>query len=101
MNTLRSPRRRPTHPGELLREDVFPSLGMSQEELASRLGVARGTLNELLNEKRDLSTDMALRLSKLLDTTPESWLAMQTAVNVWEARQRANLDDVKPLKHVG
>jgi len=97
MNTLRSPNRRPTHPGELLREDVFPALGISQEELAQRLGVHRVSVNELLNEKRSLTPDLALRLSKLLDTSPESWLAMQTAVDVWEARQHADLDNVKPL----
>jgi addiction module HigA family antidote len=70
---------------------------MTQDELAGRLGVTRVTVNELLNEKRALSPDLALRLSKLLDTSPESWLAMQTAVDVWEARQRSDLKDVKPL----
>ena len=97
MNTLRSPNRRPTHPGELLREDVFPALGMTQDELAERLGVSRLTVNELLNEKRALSPELALRLSKLLDTSPESWLAMQTALDIWEARRLPGLDTVKPL----
>jgi antitoxin HigA-1 len=54
-------------------------------------------VNELLNEKRALSLDLALRLSTLLDTSPESWLAMQTAVDIWEARQQADLDAIKPL----
>jgi addiction module HigA family antidote len=98
MNSLRNTNRRPTHPGALLREDVLPALGMSQTEFADRLGVSRLSVSELLHEKRALSPEMALRLSKLLDTTPESWLAMQTALSIWEARQEPDvLDSVKPL----
>jgi addiction module HigA family antidote len=98
MNILRNPDRRPTHPGALLREDVLPALHMSQTELADRLGVSRVSVSELLHEKRALSPEMALRLSKLLDTTPESWLTMQMAVDVWEVRhESAALDSVKPL----
>ena len=98
MNSLRNPNRRPTHPGAVLREDVLPALDMSQTEFADRLGVSRLSVSELLHEKRALSPEMALRLSKLLDTTPESWLAMQTALSIWEARQEpAVLDSVKPL----
>ncbi|MGH8209575.1 MAG: HigA family addiction module antitoxin [Steroidobacteraceae bacterium] len=98
MNTLRSPARRPTHPGAILREDVLPSLGISQTELAGRLGVSRLSVSDLLHEKRALSPEMALRLSKLLDTTPESWLNMQTALSIWEARQLPDLlNSVRPL----
>jgi addiction module HigA family antidote len=87
METLRDLRRRPTHPGEILREDVLPALGISQAEFAERLGVSRLTVSELLHEHRALSPDMAVRLSRLLDTTPESWLAMQNAVDLWELAQ--------------
>lgn len=98
MDTLRSVNRRPTHPGAILREDVLPALKMSQAEFAARLGVSRLTVSELLNEKRALSAEMALRLSKLLDTTPESWLTMQDAVSLWELRQRPGvLESVKSL----
>jgi addiction module HigA family antidote len=99
MNSLRSPNRRPTHPGAILREDVLPALAMTQVELAERLGVSRLTVSELLNEKRALSTEMALRLGKLLDTSPESWLAMQDAVDLWEVRNAKleELDSVKPV----
>ena len=86
MNSLRSPNRRPTHPGAILREDVLPALGLTQEEFAARLRVSRLSVSELVNEKRALSPEMALRLSKLLDTTPESWLAMQDAVDLWKVR---------------
>ncbi len=77
-------KRRPTHPGEVLREDVLPALGITQGELAKRLGVSRLTVSELLREKRAVSPDMALRLARLLDTTAESWLGMQQAVDLWE-----------------
>ena len=98
MNTRRNPARRPTHPGAILREDVLPALGITQTELADRLGVSRLSVSELLHEKRTLSPEMALRLSKFLDTTPESWLNMQTALSIWEARQRPDiLDSVKPM----
>ncbi|EQD45144.1 Addiction module antidote protein, HigA [mine drainage metagenome] len=99
MNSLRSPNRRPTHPGAILREDVLPALAMTQVELAERLGVSRLTVSELLNEKRALSTEMALRLGRLLDTSPESWLAMQGAVDLWEVRNAKMevLESVKPV----
>ena len=99
MNSLRSPDRRPTHPGAILREDVLPALAMTQVELAERLGVSRLTVSELLNEKRALSTEMALRLGRLLDTSPESWLAMQDAVDLWEVRNAKMevLESVKPV----
>jgi len=102
MGTLRDRSRRPTHPGAVLREDVLPALGMTQTELARRLGVSRLTVSELLHEKRALSAEMAARLSKLLGNTPESWLAMQAAVDLWEiAQSPGRLADVEPIKEAG
>lgn len=70
MRSLRDKNRRPTHPGELLREDVLPALGMTQTAFAERLGVSRLTVSELLHGRRALSADMGVRLARLLGTTP-------------------------------
>ena len=70
MRSMRDPKRKPTHPGELLRLDVLPALGMTQAELARRLGVSRLSVSELLLAKRALSADMAIRIGLLTDTTP-------------------------------
>lgn len=88
MNTLRSTERRPTHPGAILREDVLPSLNMTQTELADRLGVSRRTISQILHEHRPITPDMAIRLAHLLGGTPESWLNMQQTLDVWELARR-------------
>lgn len=96
--TKRNPDRRPTHPGAILREDVLPALRMTQTEFADLLRVSRVTVSELLHEKRSLSAEMAVRIGTLFKTTPESWLRMQEAVDLWEvAQQPAKLASVKPL----
>jgi addiction module HigA family antidote len=102
MRSLRSPNRPPTHPGAILREDVLPALGMSQTELARRLGVSRLSVSELLLEKRALSPEMAARVAKFTRTTPESWLRMQAAVDLWELDQHPErLANVQPLDKRG
>ena len=68
---------KPTHPGEVLREDVLPSLGRSKTEVADLLGVSRPTLYDVLNEKRPITPNLALRIGKLVGGGPEIWLAMQ------------------------
>lgn len=99
MKSLRNSNRQPTRPGAVLREDVLPALAMSQIEFANRLGVSRLSVSELLLEKRGLSVEMAARLGKLLNTTPESWLRMQEAVDLWEVRQKPEkLAAIKPIK---
>lgn len=98
MKSLRNSLRRPTHPGAILREDVLPALAMTQTEFAERLGVSRLSVSELLHEKRGMSPEMALRVAKLLNTTPQSWLRMQEAVDLWEVQQKPEkLAGIKPL----
>lgn len=97
--SLRDPHRKPTHPGAILREDLLPALGMTQTEFAQRLLVSRLTVSELLHEKRGLTPDMAARIGKLTRTSPESWLRMQTAVDLWDIGQHPErLAAIKPLE---
>jgi len=86
--SLRAKNRKPTHPGAILREDVLPSLNITQTELADRLGVSRRSVSQILHEHRPLTPDMAIRLAHLLGTTPESWLNMQQALDVWELERK-------------
>ncbi|HUU30398.1 MAG TPA: HigA family addiction module antitoxin [archaeon] len=79
--------RKPTHPGEVLFEDVIKPLGLTVTEAAKKLGVSRKTLSELVNQKAALSPEMALRIAKATNTSPESWLNMQTKLNLWNALQ--------------
>jgi len=92
-------RRRPTHPGEMLREDFLPDYGLTISGLADALGVSRQTVNELLRERRALSPEMALRLSRLFGNSPEFWLNAQRAVDLWDAAQaiRVDVERIKPL----
>ncbi len=64
-------KRRPTHPGEILREDVLPAAGLTQDKLARLLGVSRRTVSEILHERQPVTTDMAHRLARAFGTSPE------------------------------
>lgn len=93
-------KRRPTHPGEILREDFMPDYDLTVSGLAKALGVSRQTVNELLRERRALSPEMALRLSRLFGTTPELWLNLQRSVDLWDAQEaiQADVRLIKPLR---
>ena len=98
MRSLRSAARPPTHPGAVLREDVLPALKMTRTEFARLLGVSRLTVSELLHERRALSPEMAVRIAKLLRTTPHIWLRMQAACDLWQVvRHPERLANVLPL----
>ena len=98
MKSLRDPKRRPTHQGAVLREDILPALGLTQGQFAEHMGVSRLTVSELVHEKRGLSAEIAVRLAMVLRTTPETWMRMQQAVDLWEARQDAGkFEKVQPL----
>jgi addiction module HigA family antidote len=73
---------RPTHPGEVLREDVLPALGRPKTEIADLLGISRPTLYDVLNEKRPITPNLALRIGKLVGGGPEIWLSMQQAYDL-------------------
>jgi addiction module HigA family antidote len=92
--------RRPTHPGEMLREDFLPDYELTVAGLAAALGVSRQSVNELLRGRRAVSPAMALRLSRLFGDTPEFWLNAQCAVDLWDAAQaiQAEVARIKPLR---
>jgi antitoxin HigA-1 len=93
-------KRRPTHPGEMLREDFMPDYELTVSGLANAIGVSRQSINELLRERRSLSPEMAIRLSKLFGNSPEFWLNAQRAVDLWDASAAIGKDvaRIKPLR---
>src|SRR5882672_8611958 len=97
---MKNKSRRPTHPGELLREETLPAANLSQSELATRLSVSRRIVNDLIHERRSVNPDLAHRLARVFATTPEFWLRLQEAVVVWETLQanRDKYDRLKPVR---
>jgi len=97
---LNNSKRRPTHPGEILREDVIPALNITQGEFARTLGVSRRTVNEILQEKRPVTVDTAHRLARALGTSPDVWLGLQQDVDLWDALQanKSEYERIRPLK---
>ncbi len=91
--------RKPTHPGEMLREDFLPDYNLTVARLAEALGVSRQSVNELLRERRAVSPEMALRLARLFGNSPEFWLNAQRAVDLWSAAQsvQKEVDRITPL----
>jgi addiction module HigA family antidote len=84
----------PPHPGEFITEVYLKPNDLSGRELAAKLGVAASTLNRVLTGASGVSPEMALRLSKALGRSPESWLAMQYNHDLWKARRRVKLGNV-------
>ncbi len=90
--------RSPTHPGEILLEEFLEPYGLTQKELAERIGVSYPRVNELVHGKRGVTPDTALRLARLFGTTPEFWLNLQQAYDLYQARQRADHENIEPLR---
>jgi addiction module HigA family antidote len=87
--TVKRPlKRQPTHPGEMLREDVLPALGLSVSEAARRLGISRQQLHRVLACTHPITTEMALRIGKFAGNGPDIWLRMQLSYDLWHAEQR-------------
>lgn len=88
----------PPHPGEFITEVYLKPNNLSGRELAAKLGVSASTLNRVLNGASGVSPEMALRLSKALGRSPESWLAMQYNHDLWYAKQHVKLSNVGRVK---
>jgi addiction module HigA family antidote len=93
-------KRTPTHPGEIVKEDFLTPLGITQTELAKALKTSFRTINEILNEKRSISPDMALRLSRYFGTSPDVWIGLQADYDLYWARLKSKktIDEIKPLQ---
>ncbi|NQT92713.1 MAG: HigA family addiction module antidote protein [Lentisphaerae bacterium] len=87
----------PPHPGEVLRELCLEPLGLSVTDVAKALGVARKTLSAILNGRSGISPEMAIRLGKAFDTSPESWLNQQVQYDLWGAEQKTGKLTVRKL----
>ncbi len=87
----------PPHPGEFIRDVYLDSLKISYRTVAMKLKVSPSTFHRLIKGQSNISSEMALRLSKTLGRSPESWLAMQSNYNLWIARQNIDLDNVEKL----
>ena len=93
----------PVHPGEILREDVLPAMGLSVSEVARRLGISRQQLHRVLACTHPITTDMALRIGKLAGNGPGLWLRMQQTYDLWHAERRmeVELSKIEPVVSVG
>ena len=87
----------PPHPGEVLRDGVLDGTGITVTEAARQLGVTRAAFSRILNGRAGISPDMAVRLGKWLDHSPESWLRMQMDYDLWQAERRPR-PSIRPLK---
>jgi len=92
-------KRIPTHPGIILKEDFLAPLGLTQVELAKALKTSFRTINEILNEKRSISPDMALRLARYFGTSPDVWLGLQSDYDLYWAglKSKKTLGEIQPL----
>ncbi|MHB8810884.1 MAG: HigA family addiction module antitoxin [Desulfobulbaceae bacterium] len=91
-------KRQPTHPGTILKEDYLTPLAITIQDMASTLGVSRKTLSKIVNCRGAVTPDMALRLSRAFDTTPELWMNLQRNYDLWHAaHDSTSWKSVKPI----
>ena len=93
-------KRIPSHPGQILKEEFLDELNISQTELASALGTTFRTINEIINEKRNISTETAIKLSKFFRTSIELWLNLQNQYDIYRIynKKKEMIDKVRPMK---
>ena len=95
MTMLVPKNRRPITPGAVLREDFLEPLGLTQGGAAAALGIDRTSLNELLNGRRNVTTEMALRLGHAFGTSPQYWINLQIALDLYDAQQSEVATEIK------
>lgn len=85
----------PVHPGEILREDYLKERGLTVTEVAEGLGVARGNLSAILNERAGISPEMAVKLSEAFGNSTQFWVNLQKNYEVWHAEQKVNREGIR------
>src|SRR5215472_8582192 len=88
---------RPVHPGRIVRRNL-DALGMTMEAFADHIGISRQTVHAIIAGRSSVGAEMAVRLARAFNVTPQFWLNMQTNHTVWEIEQSKTLDDIRPLK---
>jgi antitoxin HigA-1 len=95
---IQNPNRCPTHPGELLREDVIPATGKAKAEIARLLGISRQHLYDILDEKKPVSPSVAVRLGKLFGDGAGAWIRMQGAYDAWHAEREVDVSGIPTIR---
>lgn len=91
-------KRRPTHPGEIVKCDYLEPLNISITQLAHQLKVSRKTMSGIVNERKPVTPDMALRLARVFNTTPGLWLNLQANYDLWQTAQNSSVwEEIEPL----
>jgi antitoxin HigA-1 len=90
-------KRKPTSPGEILREEFLKPLGLSQRELADHLGCDYKVINRIVNEQSSVTAEMAAKLAAAFDTTPDFWLNAQMAVDLWVVQSQKSKPKIRSL----
>lgn len=94
----RSAARCPTHPGAILRDTVLPAVNVSKSEFAHLLGISRQHLYDIVNERKPISPEVAVRLGKLLGNGAGLWVRMQAAYDTWQAEREVDVSKIKTLQ---
>ena len=94
----RDPKRCPSHPGALLREDIIPATGRSKTEIASLLGISRQQLYDILEERKPVSPAVAVKLGKLFGDGAGIWVRMQAAYDTWNAEQTVDVSAIPTIR---
>lgn len=92
--------RRPVHPGKVFLEDFLEPLGITQKEAAARLRISYPRMNEIVNGKRSVTPETALRLGRFTGTEPEYWLGLQQRRDLWDARQGQDREEILEIEPV-
>lgn len=95
---MRKIKRKPTHPGVIIKEDYLGPLSISIKDMADNLGISRKTLSKIINERGSITPEMAMRLSRAFDTTPDLWMNLQKNYDLWNVEnESSSWQMVKPI----